>query len=238
MKKVKVLWTGGFDSTFRVTQLSRMDVEIEPYYLSDGRLSEEYELNAIMEITEYLEGLNETKAKFLPMVYYTLDELEKDDEIADALSKVLENDYLGGQYRYLGTFSKMYPGIELSVHNDDKAIMVIKKYGALRKVRDETIGEYYVIDESSAHNDFITLFENYNFPLVGYTKKKMKEEYIANGFEEVMNRTWFCHTPIGGKPCGKCMACKGTIEQGMYETFGIAAFFRFFLKKCGYMIYF
>ena len=39
MKKVKVLWTGGFDSTFRVTQLSRMDVEIEPYYLSDGRLS-------------------------------------------------------------------------------------------------------------------------------------------------------------------------------------------------------
>ncbi len=93
MKKVKVLWTGGFDSTFRVTQLSRMDVKIEPYYLSDGRLSEEYELNAIREITEYLEGLNETKAKFLHMVYHTLDELEKDCEIADALSKVLENDY-------------------------------------------------------------------------------------------------------------------------------------------------
>lgn len=233
MKKVKILWTGGFDSSFRVTQLSRCDVEIEPYYLSDGRLSEEYELNAMAEITEYLEGLNETKAKFLPMVYLTLDELKKDDEITDALSKVLENDYLGGQYRYLGTFSKMYPGMELSVHKDDKAIMVIEKYGALSKVHDETIGEYYVLDESKSPDYLIELFKNYHFPLVDYTKKQMRKDYKDHGLKKVISKTWFCHKPIRGKPCGYCNSCMYTIEEGLYERFGILALIRFSLRKMG-----
>ena len=49
-KEFEVMWTGGFDSTFRICQLSRMDVVITPYYLCNNRPSEPNELNAINTI--------------------------------------------------------------------------------------------------------------------------------------------------------------------------------------------
>ena len=45
-QEVEIFWTGGYDSTFRVVQLSRMDVVIRPYYLSDNRIAESYEISA------------------------------------------------------------------------------------------------------------------------------------------------------------------------------------------------
>jgi len=53
-KVIELLWSGGFDSSFRVTQLSMLPVIIQPYYLSDFRLSENMELNAIEEISKLL----------------------------------------------------------------------------------------------------------------------------------------------------------------------------------------
>ena len=32
MKHINVLWTGGLDSTFRILELSKADVEVQPYY--------------------------------------------------------------------------------------------------------------------------------------------------------------------------------------------------------------
>lgn len=43
MKKrevINVLWTGGYDSSFRMVQLSKSNVMIQPYYLSDKRKCE------------------------------------------------------------------------------------------------------------------------------------------------------------------------------------------------------
>ena len=36
----KCLWTGGYDSSFRMVQLSKSNVMIQPYYLSDKRKCE------------------------------------------------------------------------------------------------------------------------------------------------------------------------------------------------------
>ena len=32
---VHVLWTGGFDSSFRLVQLSKYQVNVQPYYVKD-----------------------------------------------------------------------------------------------------------------------------------------------------------------------------------------------------------
>lgn len=37
---INVLWTGGYDSSFRIVQLSKNKVTIQPYYLSDNRKCE------------------------------------------------------------------------------------------------------------------------------------------------------------------------------------------------------
>lgn len=48
---ISVLWTGGLDSSYRMVQLSRRHVRVQPYYLSDNRRSEQQELNSIAEVT-------------------------------------------------------------------------------------------------------------------------------------------------------------------------------------------
>ena len=49
----------------------------------------------------------------------------------------------------------------------------------------------------------------------------------------MISKTWFCHNPIRGKPCGYCNSCMYTIEEGLYERFGILALIRFSLRKIG-----
>ena len=56
-KIVEIFWTGGFDSTFRIVQLSRCNVTIQPYYISDNRKSEKNELKAIEQITNILNDM-------------------------------------------------------------------------------------------------------------------------------------------------------------------------------------
>ena len=67
MKNISIFWTGGYDSTFRVVQLSRCEITIQPIYLSDNRKSEKNELMAIEEITSMLKKHPQTKANFLPL---------------------------------------------------------------------------------------------------------------------------------------------------------------------------
>lgn len=93
-EKIQILWTGGFDSTFRMVQLSRKDVIIEPHYVSDNRKSEQYELNAIAQITKVLTAKPETRCTILPLVYVPVEERISHPEIDMAFKRLLENRYI------------------------------------------------------------------------------------------------------------------------------------------------
>ena len=217
-KMIEVFWTGGYDSTFRICQLSKKDVVIQPYYVSDGRKSEEYERNAINTITRKLQNNNETKATIKEIKYISKEDREDAPEITKAFQNLLKQDFMGSQYEWLGTFALKHKGVEMSIHKDDKAIELISKHGKL-KVEEGEEGKYYVIDKDNSEKDCITLFGNLHFPLVDYTKVQMKEEYEKMGLSDIIDDTWFCFTPIDGKPCGQCNPCKYTIEEGMAYRF-------------------
>jgi len=95
MKRVSIFWTGGYDSSFRVCQLSRLNIEIQPYYLSDNRRSEKNELNAIREITEFLNALDETKATILPLEYVPKPDRDKDYNITKSYKTLRKQDFMG-----------------------------------------------------------------------------------------------------------------------------------------------
>lgn len=69
MKTNNVCWSGGLDSTFIVTQLSRFSVIIRPFYIKGQtfRQSEPQELDAIASIRELLLADPRTKAELLPL---------------------------------------------------------------------------------------------------------------------------------------------------------------------------
>lgn len=223
---VEIFWTGGYDSTFRICQLSKHEVTIRPYYMSDKRKSEEYELSAINAIREKLLKNPGTKAKIEPIIFVSVEERHNDDRITKAFQSLLKQDFMGSQYEWLAVFALRHPGIELSIHKDDKAIALINKHGAL-KMENGPYGSYYVIDTEKSSEDLNIIFGREHFPLVDYTKIEMKKEYASLGLSDVIKYTWFCHTPINGEPCGMCNPCQYTIQEGMSERFSPEALKRY-----------
>ncbi len=228
---VEILWTGGFDSSFRVVQLSRCAVQIQPYYLSDDRNSEANELRAISDITAFLQKHPDTKATFLPLQIVKKSERIIDPEISAAYQRMRETDFFGTQYDWLACFATKHPGLELSIHKDDKAILLIQKHGKLKEIHDDIIGSYWVLDVDNSPADLAILFQNYHFPLAYETKLQMRDEFQSLGYAEVINKTWFCYHPIHNEPCGMCNPCHYTIEEGMTERFSKAALRRYRRSK-------
>lgn len=76
MKTYNVCWSGGVDSTFIVTQLSRYPVKIRLFYIKGQtfRMSEPQELEAIQAISNLLISDSRTKAELLP-----IEIIERDD---------------------------------------------------------------------------------------------------------------------------------------------------------------
>lgn len=53
METVNLLWSGGWDGTFRFLQLASEPICIQPIYIKDpGRGSQKYEIRAIHEIID------------------------------------------------------------------------------------------------------------------------------------------------------------------------------------------
>lgn len=207
--------------------LSQKDIVIQPYYLSDNRKSESNELSAIRIITEKLLLHPNTKCQFLPLIIIEKQDRLNDNDITETYKNMYEQDFFGSQYEWLAIFSKENSMIELSIHEDDKALNLIKKYGRLMKINIDSTGVNYIVDIDHSNESIVKLFANYRLPLAEYSKLKMKEEYINGGYEEIMKLTWFCFSPIDNKPCGLCNPCKYTIEEGMDERFDKIALARY-----------
>ena len=87
MKIYNVCWSGGLDSTFIVTQLSRFPIIIRPFYIKGQtfRLSEPQELAAVASIRELLLADPRTEAELLPLEIIEKDDLRiKDREVIKA----------------------------------------------------------------------------------------------------------------------------------------------------------
>ena len=111
---VNVLWTGGMDSSFRMIQLSKFPLLIQPVYIMDNRRSEKRELSAITEITRAIEDHPETCCTILPLLKFDVTKIPPDKEITDAFQRLHKVIPIGSQYDWLARFAKLYPGIEIS----------------------------------------------------------------------------------------------------------------------------
>lgn len=215
---INIFWTGGFDSSYRMIQLSKWDVTIQPFYLCDNRKSEQNELNAISSITDDIKTHPETLCLILPLIKLKVSELEKDAIITEAYFRLHEKTQIGTQYEWLARFANKHKGMELCIEKSEngKAVNCIKNNGNVRLVENGDI-KYFEIDTEKSSADLIRIFGGYHFPhpLFEITKVEMIEEYKRLGFEETILKTWFCHNPIRNEPCGFCNPCKTVIKDGL-----------------------
>ncbi len=232
MTRINILWTGGLDSTYSVAVFSRLPVEIQPIYLNDDRDSEEYELRAVREITEILESRPETRAVFLPLITKPTRLIAKDREITAAYKRLRKTDHIGSQYDWLARYARetgmddLYVSIEKSAHSRARAC--VYKYGDTKLIHDEAGFDYFVADREKTAADVLTVFGNIRLPMSwDRTKDEEAKELRDMGLEDVLDKTWFCYTPVDNKPCGTCNPCKQAIEDGMTWRFSPEALKRY-----------
>lgn len=212
MNAIDTLWTGGWDSTFRV--LFAVIVEkrcVNPHYVIDvARKSSLRELQAISEIRRYLERVNPDAAALISNLKITpIEEIRPNEEISSAYKRLTQRAALGGQYDWLARYAKeaSIRNLELSVHVDDKAYFFLKD-----NVRQDS--EHGWVFEARAAGDE-SIFSYFSFPLLELAKTQMRRIAQEHGFLEILELSWFCHSPRNGQPCGVCNPCIYTVKEGM-----------------------
>lgn len=218
---INLLWTGGWDSTYRLAQLSRGRYKIQPYYVvNEKRKSLKEERKAIKEIYDLLKQKEETKAELLPIIEINRGDYEVPIELKKAYREVLKKAKMGPQYEWLATVSKHIPNLEMSLERSIEKPTSYDLYirNANYKILnedDETRAAYKL----TKNNDkaLYDLLGDFSFPVSVFTRSKMDfyEDFKRWGYLDIAKKTWFCSQPIDGEPCGYCAPCRNVMKQGL-----------------------
>ena len=218
MKSVKLLWTGGWDSTFRLLQLLLRDrTRVAPYYLEDRtRPSTDTEIDTMERIARRLaEDFPHTRELLQPIRRAAVADIAVDADIANALRDIRRRSFIGSQYAWLPAFCREHAldGMELGVHVDDKVQALLR--GLVVEVEHPAGFRSVRVDPARAGSPEHILFGAFGFPLFRVDKRDIERQSRAAGWDGIMEMTWFCHRPVHGKPCGLCAPCVYTIEEGL-----------------------
>ncbi len=221
-----VLWTGGWDSTFRVLQLClSQNRSVQPHYLIDPeRLSVSYELRAMARVRHQLTPRLASGVALRPTRYVDLPSIPESETTTAAFGRLKQQGKLGGQYEWIARYAEAnhLTGLELSVHVDDRAFVYIKDqiepyddHGFPNNRLSSATGEQ--------DSDLARVFGRLSFPLLHISKTEMEAEASKLDAQDLMAHTWFCHRPRNGRPCGICLPCSFALEEGMGHRLPIAA---------------
>lgn len=212
-----ILWTGGWDSTFRICDLVIIKkVTVQPFYIIDSnRLSNTIELETMKKIKENIyKDFPYTEGLIADPIIIRIEEIGENSKITNKFINLTKKSFMGSQYDWLARFSEEQGiiNLELSIHKDDKAEHFVKNYIEPINGKEDF---YYVLSKDMYNSDY-DIFKYYHFPLLDLTKIEMGEVAKRNDFDHIMEMTWFCFNPTRShKPCGYCNPCKYTREEGL-----------------------
>jgi hypothetical protein len=221
-----LLWTGGWDSTFRLLQLLLIQKNrVHPFYLIDAdRRSTGIEIKTMRDIKRRLfEEHPYTRELLFPTHYMEIADVEPDSEISDVFQAILKDKVMGGQYDWIARFCKQsgISDIELCIHRDDKAHLAIAPF-----VTEYQVGSSIVHRFAETHiteREYL-LFRYFIFPIFNLSKLQMAAIAEENNWTRLMDMTWFCHRPRAGRiPCGICNPCIYTIEEGLRRRIPVSS---------------
>ena len=215
---VQLLWTGGWDSTYRLlTLLLQLRLPVAPIYIYDAkRASAPVELQTMENLREAIvQAHPHAKALLKPSTIVRLEDIAPDEEIERAFNRVVSRFRIGDQYAFIARYCNHQglDGVELSVENAPRgAHLALDKYvemvsspgGPTWRLRDD------------ADDDIRKVFGPFSCPIFETRKQDMSAAVIRNGWQPLMGMTWFCHKPSRNMtPCGFCNPCQYVLQQGM-----------------------
>ncbi len=213
--KVELFWTSGWDSTYRLVELSREDVIVEPIYITEmGRESESIEIERHSIILNELRKKKETKATLLPVRYVRQSEIPQNIDISNAFNFIRNEVGLGVQYEILALYAAMNPGIEIGSEGGEPGTLrmtrALCEFGGM-----EIKGNEFTLHPDKATTEGRLVLGNMKYPIIDKPETVMRDNIVKWGYEDIMSHIWFCHNPINGRQCGLCRACEVKMETQM-----------------------
>ena len=59
------------------------------------------------------------------------------------------------------------------------------------------------------------IFRHWSFPVLHITKTEMAQIAREHGFYDLLVQRWFCHQPVMGRACGRCIPCQRANREGV-----------------------
>ena len=235
---IHLLWTGGWDSTFRLLQILLIEKNaVKPFYLIDRkRKSLAKELMSMSEIKQTLfSDYPSTKNLISPTVYYDKFDILDHMECSDIKPEQIGKYALQSQDIWFIYLAK-YLGI-----TDFEFCMEKQSYteGEFRpKILRDSVGTGHNRRlRNTLHDKELHGYQCMRFPLINITKAEMEIIAIENGFINILEKTWFCHFPKFGKPCGICFPCQLMMLNKLYNRMPLISRIRYHIlhamKKFG-----
>lgn len=211
MKDVRhnLLWTGGWDSTFRLCELVLVECAVvQPIYMLDDRAQRSIELTAVRELWhDVRERAIEPERLRRPAIYQWSKRDDPPRELRAAYNEMVARyDGLGGQY------------LKLAALIEELGLRDVELCWARGEVKEPLVQRLYVDidarDYSLTDTAEAVLFGRFVPATLRYTKADMRQLAEEHGFIDILRRTWFCESPVGSAACGRCGPCQRASQSG------------------------
>lgn len=237
-REVRLLWSGGWDSTFRLLQLSQAGgAVVRPMYVRDNaRKSTLNELAAMRDILPDVRAI--ARAQVLDVEIYDRSAILRDFPdagISCAYARLAERFSLGYQYELFallceGLGVRAECGVEDSGRSHAKAAIDAQCH--LVPCDGKLLGgvRYRVVSKGGCR-DAELVFGRLDFGMINVSKVAARRASEEMGWTAIMRKTWFCHAPVNGRPCGTCNPCRDAMSEGMRWRMPPSSQLRYYLRR-------
>lgn len=217
-----IFWTGGYDSTFRLSQLLiRYKKKVQPIYISDPNLDNatnqktkrrnvKQELYAMKKIRDMLIKkfpYIDTQKLLMPLI------IIKDSRYDDEIKK---NMVLLNKKKYVRRSQCQYGGMAQVCKNIEQKVEVCAEVGGFfqKKLKHKIYcdNNNCYLHNFSDSDRCLSVFNKFLLPVINYTKENMYKESIEYNFNSILDQTWSCWYPRNNKPCNRCDMCKHRLK--------------------------
>jgi len=205
---VKLLWTGGWDSTFRLLEVVLKEKkEVQPYYIIfKDRWSYKKEMETMDNIKSMIHK-NYPQATDLIHDTFFIEEdgIIENDHLVQTFQKIKAKINIGTQYKTIVSFANQFQleDLELGLLKNGKTYNEIEPY-----IFKKDANSPYRVVKDRAPDEIYNFYKYFTFPLFEYSNKDMVEILSTNKWQSILDEIWICHKPIFGKyACGGCNPC-------------------------------
>lgn len=214
-----VLWTGGWDSTYRVADLLLVHGRhVQPWYVIDPeRRTTARELATMDRIKAALVARDRTvEERLRPTDVRERADLTPDASILEAARSVRARASMPEQYVWLAALADVagVDGLELGIdeRTDTPALDDVEVAFAPQPAPDD----WAFVPADGNPADVARIFRSFRLPISELSKADTERLATAAGFADLLELTWFCRWPtVLGNPCGQCVPCRDTRSGGL-----------------------